>query len=152
MESMYNPWGEVHHVMGTRPTTEDGSLHRVPGEFTSAFDWEVGTPLSELIHEGIATATRSSLDEIAPLAESVDPDAIDRLFENHVSGVEKPQAVLRFTHEECLVQIHAQGRLSIRTRRGTASSLRTRHRTSDTSPSRSTSHAKSIRRVPRYRT
>lgn len=101
--------------MGTRQTTDDGTLNRAPGEFTSYFDWEVGTPLSELIHEGIATATRSSLDDIAPLAESVDPDAIDRLFENHVAGVDKPRAVLRFTHEDCLVTIHAEGRLSIRT-------------------------------------
>lgn len=101
--------------MGTRPTLEDVSLNRAPGVFTTYFDWEVGTPLSELIHEGIATATRSSLEEVAPIEETVDPAAIDRLFEEHVAGVDDSRAVLRFTHDDCLVTIQAEGHLSIRT-------------------------------------
>ena len=101
--------------MATQPTSEESSLSRTPGVFTTYFDWEVGTPVSELVHESIATATHSSLDEVAPLEESVDTAAIDGLFENHVAGVEKPRGILKFTHEDCLITIRARGHLSIRT-------------------------------------
>ncbi|MFC7134019.1 MULTISPECIES: HalOD1 output domain-containing protein [Salinibaculum] len=48
--------------------------------YTDEFDWET-TPPSTAVVEAVCTATDREVQDIDPLYESLDPDALDRLLE-----------------------------------------------------------------------
>ena len=71
------------------------------------FDWNE-TPPSVAVVRLLSVALNCDPTAIEPLGETVDPDALDRLFPSMDDGSE-----LEFTHCELSVRLHGDGRAAV---------------------------------------
>lgn len=69
-------------------------------------------PMTETIIEAIAEASDADPTQLAPLYESIDPDALDDLFDRH-SDASVPTRVT-FRHEGFEVMVEHDGRVEVR--------------------------------------
>jgi uncharacterized protein with NRDE domain len=99
-----------------RSTTDEASASRSdgPGFANCYFDWQGDEPLSELVLECIADATGREPASLAPLYESVDPDALDTIFAPTCTSGSRAGGVIELEHEGCHVMVHNEGRLDVR--------------------------------------
>lgn len=61
----------------------------------------------------IAEAEGTQPGNILPLFETVDPDALDSIFDNSLGDVTRTEGVVRFTHEGYEVAVRADGSVSV---------------------------------------
>jgi len=71
------------------------------------FDWHE-TPPSVAVVRLLSVAMNCDPTAVDPLGETVDPDALDRLFPSMDDGSE-----LEFTHCELSVRLHGDGRAAV---------------------------------------
>ncbi|WP_336135445.1 HalOD1 output domain-containing protein [Natronomonas amylolytica] len=71
-------------------------------------DWESSEPLSYTVMHMILALTGGDSMTSTPLAESIDPDAIDQLLE-HDRPMSHPHDRLTFSHEGCTVTVQRDG-------------------------------------------
>lgn len=69
------------------------------------------TPTEALVG-ALATAAGVDATELPPLYESIDPDALDQLFEDH-DGAAAAEALLSFTVDHWNVFVRADGRIRV---------------------------------------
>lgn len=97
-------------------TTDLDSESGVTGESSAAayetrHDGDDG-PLSVAVVEAVATATETDPLEIAPLHRTVDPDALDHLFEP-ADEDGKASGWLRFSFAGCRVAVRSDGHIGV---------------------------------------
>lgn len=101
-------------MTGRTPNDPSRTDERAPGFVLRNFRWDDETPVSELVVECIADATDRDPDGLTPLADSIDPDALDAIFAPDDSGAERGEGVVELEHENCHVMVHDEGRLAVR--------------------------------------
>jgi hypothetical protein len=75
----------------------------------ASYDWETTTP-SQAVVEAIAIATNREPTDLEPLYDSVDPDALDGLFEGPAVPAD---LTLSFTHAGCEIVLRERGGLVV---------------------------------------
>jgi len=94
-------------VHSTVPTDDDPASTAV----TKTYDREAGEQPSEAVVAAVAEATGRGHTDLRPLFESVDPDALDRLFAPTAGDPGRASnGRVRFRYEGCDVSVHADGR------------------------------------------
>ncbi|MEF8914147.1 HalOD1 output domain-containing protein, partial [Natronomonas sp.] len=71
-------------------------------------DWESSEPLSYTVMQMILALTGGDSLTSAPLAKSIDPDAIDQLL-GHDRPMSHPYDRVTFSHEGCTVTVQRDG-------------------------------------------
>lgn len=66
-------------------------------------------PVSHHVISAVADATGTDPGELEPLYHFVDPEALDRLFENPPSGAPRSRGRVTFTMAGCEVRVEATG-------------------------------------------
>lgn len=77
-------------------------------------------PVSAAVLEAVAAATGTDLVDLSPLAEVVDPEALDALFGPKVDGRPRSSGRVEFTFRGHRVTVYSEGRVAVR-RAGDAS-------------------------------
>lgn len=94
-----------------RNTTRDAALGTGAAADSSrvltATHDDPGESMSVTVLHTVMDATESALDELEPLTDVVDPDALDQLFREFTEGV------VRFRYSGCDVAVSADGDVSV---------------------------------------
>lgn len=72
-------------------------------------DW----PLSLLVAEAVQEVAEKSTFEIEPLANSIDPDALDDLFKDRVGGHHRSRGEVMFPMEEYMITVVGNDRITV---------------------------------------
>lgn len=103
---------DTNHVLNGADDGETDGTDRV--ELTHDPAHHVGTTVAR----GIAEVTGTPIEELdAELNESVDPDALNRLFAARLDGSERTEGRVVFPMQGCLVEVSADYRVVV-TREG----------------------------------
>lgn len=85
------------------------------GTYRTVYDWEENESLSTRLLVAIEAITDVSPNELPPLYDYVDPDALDRLFEPRAETARTRAAGnITIPYAGFLVTIHADGVITIR--------------------------------------
>jgi len=86
-------------------------------EETVRTDWTERETVTSSVVAAIATLTGTSPTGLRPLYETVDPDALDSVFESRKGGAPRRSALtVSFRHEGCDVTVRADGKLTVKRR------------------------------------
>jgi hypothetical protein len=95
-----NPDGATDGGLTFDPDARSYTARRAAGE----------TPSHSVVRT-VAAVTGTAPEDVRPLYDAVDPDALDRLFARTESGAERPlTGQVRFRFNRCDVTVHADGR------------------------------------------
>jgi hypothetical protein len=94
----------------SRLEAEDLCSDIAPNAYTSKFVRGPDTPTSIRVVETVADALGTEPNELGPLYETVDPDALDLLFE---SPRRFTSGCVTFTFEGCNVTVDADGWIAV---------------------------------------
>lgn len=83
-------------------------FHESGNTYRAQFDVHT-RPASEAILTAVATATENELLELPPLYSSVDPDALDALFDPLPCGASERGPTVTFEYAGCRVSAKARG-------------------------------------------
>lgn len=83
-----------------------------PRPHTGRYDRGDGEPLSVALATAIATYLGRDVTELESLHETIDTDALDRLF-THAPAETNATGRIRFEYDSCLVTISADGEIRI---------------------------------------
>ena len=86
----------------------------VADAFTTTHDWSGDVPLSTTILSLVTKATGLAPEELAPLNDIVDPDALDNLFAPRGCGTARPAGAVSFEFEDLHVSIGRDGTVNVR--------------------------------------
>ena len=75
--------------------------------------WWRDKPLSTAVSMGVAAVTNTAPTEQDPLFESVDPDALDRLFDSSAESTEHCVGRATFRFNDCKVTVYSNGTIEI---------------------------------------
>lgn len=89
-------------------------------------------PLSRTVISAVAEATDTDPTEIEPLYETLDPDALDRLFQRNPMAPYSFDGRVSFTMEGCDVVVHADQRVTVTPPEGDRTDDRTEFAERDT--------------------
>ena len=76
---------------------------------SAEFDWDSG-PVSEVVVKLVGTATETEATELPPIANCVDPDALDQIFNR-----ERKRGSVMFPYAGCQVTVYAHGEVEVDT-------------------------------------
>ncbi len=79
-------------------------------------DYEIGDreSVSLAVVRAVSVVTDRRPESLAPLAHTIDPDALDNIFTNGRDGMSTAGARLSFTYSDCCVTVQHGEHLSIR--------------------------------------
>jgi hypothetical protein len=81
--------------------------------YLATHDWRGGGSLSHCVTEVVSAATGTDVERMRPLFETIDPEAVTRLFESADGGSDRSvSASVQFRYEGCRVNLVSDGRLS----------------------------------------
>lgn len=80
------------------------------GIVRARYDWSE-TPPSEAAVRAIAIAADCGPLELAPLYDSVDPDALDECVRSLAGSDDAPSSAVTFSHDGRTVAVHASGQV-----------------------------------------
>lgn len=83
------------------------------GTYHVLHDWEDPTPVSYTLLTAIGAITGKEVTELTPLTEIVDPDALDKLFDQWRRSQERTDAHLSFRFNRCAVTVRSTGKIVI---------------------------------------
>lgn len=86
------------------PTTNTYQLHP---------DWRADEPVTAAVVRGVATVMNTPPTELQPIYETVDPDALDLVFDSTPGNPESRDISVTFRFNECEVRVHATGTIEI---------------------------------------
>jgi hypothetical protein len=86
-------------VSGVESPGRDGSTHRTA--YDASADGSLGAAVVVAIAEAIGTPT----DDIEPLYETIDPDALAALFGPRTAGGPRRRGTVSFVHDGCHVTV-----------------------------------------------
>lgn len=90
-----------------------GTLEERNGWYVTSYDPGTRTA-SEVVVFALAAIAGTEPEEIQPLHETVDPDALDELFAPTIDGRPRASGQVTFTHDGYAVTLGHDGTLSIR--------------------------------------
>ncbi|NHN48424.1 hypothetical protein G9464_12585 [Halostella sp. JP-L12] len=70
-------------------------------------------PVSQTVVLAVADATGDDPLELPPLFDTVDPDALDKLFADRIDGTERLGGRFEFAYAGCEVSVHADGTVDV---------------------------------------
>lgn len=76
-------------------------------------------PLSSSVAMALTTLFESDGIATGPLAHTIDPDSLDRLFSSYASRRRPTEGMIRFVHDDVDVRITEDGHITLRTREPT---------------------------------
>jgi hypothetical protein len=79
----------------------------------SEYDWAETAPSTAVV-ETVAEATGEPITEIGPLYDSIDPDALDTLFQPHGTSPQCNDGYVSFEFADHTVAVHANGSVTLR--------------------------------------
>jgi hypothetical protein len=82
------------------------------GAYHSQHDWESPESLSHTVTHAIAALTGIELNSGPPLSHSIDPDALNRLFQATRPNTSTDDHI-RFTHQDCVVTVYRDGHIVV---------------------------------------
>lgn len=91
-----------------------GGAREVSDTYRTRCDWGEHDGLVISISEGITHVTGRDLADVAPIDESIDADALSRLFRPPRRGPIRSLGTITFRHEGCRVTVHANGKVVVR--------------------------------------
>lgn len=71
-------------------------------------DWSGNDPLSQTVIRSIAALSGCNPESGPPLIQSIDPDALNRLFSQPRSDMQRNDHI-SFTHQDCRITIFREG-------------------------------------------
>lgn len=74
-------------------------------------DWRDDTPLSATIVTTISSVRDKPVTDLPPLYDTIDPDALDVLFQPSQGGCSRNEGELSFPFDEVSVTVHASGEI-----------------------------------------
>lgn len=81
------------------------------GTYNRRSNWTDGETPSLAVAATVAAATETPIEQLRPLAEVIDTDALDRLFAPSSGAASRyPSTSVSFQYEECHVTVYADGR------------------------------------------
>jgi hypothetical protein len=81
------------------------------GTYNSRSNWTDGETPSLSVAVTVAAATETPVEQLRPLAEVIDTDALDRIFAPSSGAASRyPSTSVSFRYEECHVTVYADGR------------------------------------------
>lgn len=85
-------------------------------------DWTSTKSLSTVIASVLEEVTSTSTDRLTPLYDSIDPDALDEVFQTDSNGEPRTDGWVRFPYDVYEVTVHASGDIAITETSGEESS------------------------------
>ena len=76
-------------------------------------EWWRDRPLSTAVSMGVAAVTNTAPTDQDPLFESVDPDALNQLFDLSEESTEHCEGQMTFSFNECKVTVYSDGTIEI---------------------------------------
>lgn len=70
-------------------------------------------PVSQTVVLAVAEATGDDAMELPPLYDTVDPDALNRLFEDRTDSIERLGGSFEFAYAGCDVTVRADGTVDV---------------------------------------
>ena len=70
-------------------------------------------PVSQTVVLAVAEATGEDPIELPPLYDTVDPDALNELFDSDAPGAERVDGHVEFAYADCDVTVRADGRVTV---------------------------------------
>lgn len=96
----------IHYDRGR---DEEPGYDPLTGAYHCRYDPEAPGQLSQTVTEAVLALAGLEPDDGPPLSETVDPDALNRLF--GTTGPEGTRDHLTFTHQGCTVTVYRDGRV-----------------------------------------
>lgn len=93
--------------MASDAWTED--LVDTPDRRPHSFDWAEAESLAVAVLEAVEAATGDEAREIDPLYETVDPDALDELFDPALGPTPADDLLVEFPYNGVTVRLHGNG-------------------------------------------
>lgn len=91
--------------------------------YTVSLDVLAAESVNEAVTKVVAAYTDRTPTDLEPLAESIDPDALDALFAPPVAGKESTVREVRFEYEGCLLTVRATGEIRVQPTRASKGGL-----------------------------
>lgn len=91
----------------------DGDSDAASRTFTARYDRENGRPPSTTVIDTIAQATGTEPGVLEPLFETLDPDALDAVFDVDGGSPSSAAGRIAFRYEGWDVRVHADGRVVV---------------------------------------
>ena len=70
-------------------------------------------PISQTVVLAVAEATGDDAMELPPLYDTIDPDALNELFDSSTGGAITRSGRVEFTYASCDVTVHADERVAV---------------------------------------
>ena len=100
--------------MGTTTTEDTITYNPATDTYRLSHDWWHGMTLSTAVSMGVATITNTAPTELDPLYESVNPDALNHLFDSPTAESSRHSAgQMTFSNNDCTVTVYADGMIEI---------------------------------------
>jgi hypothetical protein len=90
-----------------------GPAKRDPAAYDVRADWVAGGGPVVTVVEAVATATDRTPEGLAPITETVDPDAVDRLLTDARGSGGRETTQVSFRFEGCSVVADSRGRVLV---------------------------------------
>lgn len=76
-------------------------------------DWRNDETVTTAVTKGVAAVTDEPPDGLDPLFETIDPDALNRLYDPTDGGSNRPDGRVSFRFNDCAVSVYASGTIEI---------------------------------------
>lgn len=83
----------------------------VPSAVQFRHDWRAGCPVAATLTRAVVAVKDDPIEEVDPLYTSVDPEALEALFQADGRDGET-WGQLSFVHDGCYVELHSDGTVS----------------------------------------
>lgn len=99
--------------MEREPNDADFDGTDATGPWSVEFEWDGESRPSMLVIELLADVVGVDATDVGPIYEAVDPDALDRLFEDMPDGTARESGRVTFEVSDHTVRVYGSGRLVV---------------------------------------
>jgi len=93
--------------------TDSGDTTADTPSYVTEHDWERDESLAATVVSAVAAIRNVEPTAVEPLNETVDPDALNDIFDARHNGGDRSGPTLSFRLSSCEVTIHADGRVVV---------------------------------------
>ncbi|WP_135820675.1 HalOD1 output domain-containing protein [Halostella litorea] len=85
-----------------------------PRPYSVVHDWDADDSLAATVVSAVAAVRNVEPTAVEPLNETVDPDALNAIFDDRHNGGDRSGPTLSFRLNGCDVTVHADGRVVVK--------------------------------------